>query len=154
LWEAGCSVRIIYSIANRAVLEVLRSHQGRGPVPMKQSVITDSGGTITKYNHSKWIQVTGHWGASRGQFVTFTGSANWSDLAPTDDEQMQRFVDRTVALRYLTAFTRTWRQRSSHHPGFGTMPVVGGRVVPTFAPDVPLRAPAWGRGAFRYMTPD
>ena len=35
LWNAGCNVRIIYSVSSRPVLSILRSKSGRGPVPMR-----------------------------------------------------------------------------------------------------------------------
>ena len=65
LWEAGCDVAIIYSVASRPVLSILRNRSGRGPIPMRQSVVKDAWGNIVKYNHSKWMTITGHWGTAR-----------------------------------------------------------------------------------------
>ena len=41
LWKAGCDVSIIYSVSSRPVLSILRNPTGRGPIPMRQSVVTD-----------------------------------------------------------------------------------------------------------------
>ncbi len=137
LWEHKCSVSIIYSVSSRPVLSILRSHSGRGPIPMRQSVITDGYGTIVKYNHSKWMTIIGHWGTSPAAYVTFSGSANWANLALGGDEQMQRIVGRTEAVRYLRNFAATWRQGSSHMPGYGVLPKITGRVMPTASPRRP-----------------
>ncbi len=42
LWEAGCDVAIIYAVSSRPVISILRKRSGRGPVPMRQSVVKDS----------------------------------------------------------------------------------------------------------------
>ncbi len=81
LWNAGCDVRIIYSLATKPVLDILRHRSGRGPIPMKQSVIRNRRGQIVKYNHSKSMVITGNWGSSTGSWLSFSGSANWSNVA-------------------------------------------------------------------------
>ncbi len=119
LWRAGCNISIIYAVSSRSVLSILRSRSGRGPIPMKQSVVKDSWGNIVKYNHSKWMTITGRWAHSRAAYITFNGSANWSNLAFSDDEQMQRISSRFQALRHNSTFAKTWRQKTSRRPGFG-----------------------------------
>ena len=96
LWKAGCDVSIIYSVSSRPVLSILRNPAGRGPIPMRQSVVKDYWGNIVKYNHSKWMTIIGRWGNSHGTYQTFSGSANWANLAFGDDEQMQRISSRSV----------------------------------------------------------
>ena len=108
---------------------------------MRQSVVKDYWGNIVKYNHSKWMTITGHWGGPRGEPRTFTGSANWANLAFGSDEQMQRISGRTTVLRYNGSTTK---------PGAGRLrPPAFGRVVSfgrTYGqipdgPDVPEDAP-------------
>ncbi len=150
LWGLGCDVKIIYSVSSRPTLQILRNRSGRGAVPMRQSVVRNGSGELAKYNHSKWMTITGRWGSSRSTWLTFTGSANWSLLAFASDEQMQRIRSRPATLQYLRAFARTWGQKTSKQPP-------GGRVAAfsrgTSLPGVPEDAPAWGSGAYRYMTP-
>jgi hypothetical protein len=156
LWKAGCDVAIIYAVSSRPVLSILRSSAGRGPVPMRQSVVKDYWGNIVKYNHSKWMTISGRWGRSRGVHLTFSGSANWASPAFGDDEQMQRYFNRRQALRHNAVFAKTWRQGSSRPPG-GARVAAFGRVLSeplTYGSDVPEVAPAFGKGVFRYMTSD
>ena len=155
LWNAGCDVAVIYAVGSRPVLTILRNHSGRGAVPMRRSVVTDSWGNIVKYNHSKWMTITGHWGASTAAYISFSGSANWANLAFGDDEQMQRLSSRTEALRYLAAFAKTWKQKTSTAPRVGR--VVGfGRTV-SAAPgglDAVEEEPTFGQGIYRYLPED
>ncbi len=150
LWGKGCDVRIIYSLATRPVLQILRSRSGRGPVPMRQSVIKNGRGEITSYNHSKWMTISGRWGSSRSNWITFSGSANWSLMAFGNDEQMQRIHSRPQTLLHMQAFNKTWAQKTSKTPP-------GGRVLSTARTagisGVPEDAPTWGKGVYRYMTP-
>jgi hypothetical protein len=150
LWRAGCDIKIIYGVTSRPVLQILRNHAGRGAVPMRQSVTKDASGEIIKYNHSKWMTITGRWNGSAGQFVTFTGSANWSLLAFADDEQMQRLRSRTQATLYMRAFAKTWKQRTSKLPPGGRFASFGRTMS---LPGVPEDEPTWGKGVYRYMAP-
>jgi phosphatidylserine/phosphatidylglycerophosphate/cardiolipin synthase-like enzyme len=154
LWNRGCDVAIIYSVSSRPVLSVLRNRSGRGAVPMRQSVVKDYWGNIVKYNHSKWMTVTGHWGRSTAAYLTFTGSANWANLAFGDDEQMQRIAARSDAARYLATFTKTWRQESSRPPSSAGHVSAFGRTAGRLTLDEPAVAPEFGKGVFRYMTED
>ena len=158
LWKAGCDVAIIYSVSSRPVLAILRNPTGRGPIPMRQSVVTDSWGTFVKYNHSKWMTIIGSWGPSHDSYQTFSGSANWANLAFGDDEQMQRISSVREALRHNAAFTKTWREGSSREPTYGRA-TFGRGMAPNMtraalARDVPEDEPPFGTGIYRYMTPD
>jgi hypothetical protein len=150
LWGRGCDIKIIYSLVTRPVLQILRSGSGRGAVPMRQSVTKNGSGEITKYNHSKWMTISGRWAPSRSNWITFTGSANWSLLAFGSDEQMQRIHSRAQTLLYLRSFNKTWGQKTSKRPPSGRV-IESARTVPL--PGVPEDDPAWGEGVYRYMTP-
>ena len=156
LWNAGCNVRIIYGVTSRPVLKILRSHSGRGAVPMKQNVIKNRRGEIVKYNHSKWLAISGYYGSNRNYWTVNAGSSNWSDLAYRSDEQHQQFsgFDRTKA--YFRNFDKTWNQGSAKPPRFGRM-AVGATVDPQEASveeealeDVPVQ-PTFGKGIYKYM---
>ncbi len=151
LWNAGCDVKIVYSAVNRPVFDILRSRASRGPIPMRQSVIRNRAGQIVKYNHNKWMTISGHWGNSKRAYVTFSGSANWSNLAFTGDEQMQQINDYRHTRAHLDYFGKVWRQRSSGAPRPGALNM-GGRAMPENA-----RVPhvlTFGRGEMKFMTED
>lgn len=159
LWNAGCDIAIIYSVASRPVLRILRDRGGRGPVPMRQSVVTDPWGNILKYNHSKWMTIAGRWGNSTAAHVTISGSANWANLAFGSDEQMQRFSNRTQASRHMSAFSKTWRQKSSKRPpgSTGTGRVNGlGRTTGSSTGSLESipEEPVFGQGIYRYLPED
>ena len=147
LWNAGCDISIIYSVATRPILQVLRSGSGRGAIPMRQSVITNRKREIVKYNHNKWMAIVGNVAGKSGNYVTFSGSANWSNAAFYNDEQMQRIVSYGTTAAHLANFNKTWTQSSSHQPGFGIKSSEG-RLLP------PGNTVPWGRGAFKFMSPE
>ena len=159
LWNAGCNVRIIYGVTSRPVLKILRSRSGRGAVPMKQNVIKNRRGEIVKYNHSKWIGISGFYGSNRSNWTVNAGSSNWSDLAYRSDEQMQQFFgfDRTKV--YFRNFDKTWNQGSSRPPRFGRMTASTQALAPEeqavveeeALEDVPVQ-PTFGKGIYKYMS--
>ena len=150
LWNAGCDVSIIYAISTRPVLGILRNGSGRGAIPMRQSVITNGKREIVKYNHSKWMTIAGNWGSSTASYITFAGAANWSNAAFYNDEQMMQINAYSTARAHLLNFNRTWSQGSSHAPGFGIKPRAENRLLP---PGNSNQIP-WGKGAFKYLSPN
>ena len=150
LWNAGCDVRMIYSLVTRPVLQIMRNRSGRGPIPMRQSVTRNGSGQINKYNHSKWMTITGNWNGMTSAWVTFNGSANWSLAAFPADEQMQRLRSVPATRPYLFAFNKTWNQKTSKRPPSGRFSA-SGRALPI--PGVPEDVPAWGQGVYRFMEP-
>lgn len=133
LWNRGCDVRVIYAITSRGVLRVLRARGGRGPIPVRQSVIRNNRGRVVEYNHSKWVSV--------GDRV-LAGSGNWSNSSLNDDEQFQEF---SGSAPFQAAFDKTWSQASSKAPR-------GGRLGD--GSDSAPVAPRWGRGELQYLTPE
>ncbi len=147
LWNAGCDVSIIYSLSTRPVLAILRNGSGRGPVPMRQSVITNGKREIVKYNHSKWMTIAGNWGGSTATYLTYAGSTNWSNAAFGNDEQIQLINAYGTTRAHMLNFNRTWAQRSSHAPGYGVRPREA-RLLP------PGNTIPFGKGAFKYLSPN
>ena len=151
-------MRIIYSVTSRPVLKILRCRSGRGAVPMKQSVIKNRRGEIVKYNHSKWLAISGVYGASSGNWTVHAGSANWSDLAYRSDEQMQQFFGFSRTKGFFSNFDKTWSQGTSKPPRFGRMAAgtrtAGARrkrsVEEEALEDVPVE-PTFGKGIYKYM---
>ena len=147
LWNSGCDVAIIYSVSTRSVMGILRSRSGRGAIPVRQSVTTNRKGVIQKYNHSKWMSISGNWGGSRSARVSLSGSANWSNAAFGNDEQMQQINSSTATRAYEANFVSTWRQPTSHQPGYGVSSSVA-RMLPA-GNQIP-----WGHGAYANLSPN
>ena len=149
LWNSGCNVRIIYSVTSRPVLSILRSRSGRGPIPMRQSVIKNRRGEIIKYNHSKWLAISGVYsGRGTGTWTVLPGSANLADLSYSSDEQTQQIFSSTKTRPYFTTFDTTWNQGSSRSPSYGRV-ASGARVLNSIP-----EQPTWGEGQYKYLTPE
>jgi len=156
LWNGGCNIKIIYAVTSRPVLTILRSRSGRGPVPMRQSVVRNAYGEIVKYNHNKWMTVTGRWGSSSRAYMVFPGSSNWGNLAFSSDEQMQQISSSRHTRQHLAAFAKTWKQRSSRRPSFGRVYSFA-RMLPgtadTAIEQIP-EEPVFGEGIYKYLPED
>jgi hypothetical protein len=147
LWNSGCNIRIIYSLSTRGVLGILRSKSGRGPIPMKQSVIKNRSGEIVKYNHSKYMAISGHYGTNTGNWTVLAGSANWSNFAYHCDEQMQQWFTFAKTAAYFRNFDKTWNQPSSKAPKSGR--TTGASSTKLEA--VPGNTPPFGQGKYKLM---
>jgi len=156
LWNAGCNIKVIYAVTSRPVLRILRSRAGRGPIPVRQSVIRNAYGQIIKYNHSKWMTITGHWKGSRRAFVVMPGSSNWGNLAFSSDEQIQQIRNYQHTRSHLAAFKKTWKQRTSRQPGSSRVYSFG-RVLPgatDSAGELIPEEPVFGEGIYKYLPED
>ena len=149
LWNAGCNVAVIYSVSSRNVLSIMRSRSGRGPIPMKQSVIKNRAGDVVKYNHSKWLAISGWWGGYRSAWMVQSGSANWSDFAYGCDEQMQEMRGFTLTAPFVRTFDATWRQKTSRPPNLRDAPPDTARLGARTA-----SSSTFGYGIYKYMDTD
>ena len=152
LWNRGCDIKMIYAVSSRPVISILRNASGRGRIPLRQSVITNRRREIVKYNHSKWMTITGHYGSDTSAWKTMSGSANLSIFAFACDEQVQTIDSRGQALRHINNFNITWRQKSSHAPGFGIKASEGRMTEAQRIAQIPSE-PTWGRGIYKYLSP-
>ncbi|MGB0101832.1 MAG: phospholipase D-like domain-containing protein [Nocardioides sp.] len=101
LWNAGCDIRIGYTVLGIDVGRYLRSSDGRGPVPMKHLVQDfDGDGRFDNYFHLKAMTVVGHVGNDRSDHVVLNGSANWSGLGKVSDENIGVYRRKQLTLRY------------------------------------------------------
>ncbi len=144
LWQAGCDIKIIYSLTTRPVMGIIRSSAGRGAIPVKQSVILNRSGEIVKYNHSKWMTIAGNYDGNPNAYVSLAGSSNWSNIGLSSDEQMMQTTGYGTARGFLLNFDKTWAQGSSRAPTFA--PVAEQRGLPS-------EQPAFGKGQLKYMNP-
>ncbi|MGI9155975.1 MAG: phospholipase D-like domain-containing protein [Marmoricola sp.] len=114
-WNQGCDVRVIYSVLNRTVKSVLYNPSGRGRIPMRRSVVTDSMGNVVDYDHSKYVAVNGRF-AGRGRSLVWTGSMNFTQLGLSSDDIIVRLSGRKVYRAYLGNFRRVWHAPTARVP--------------------------------------
>ena len=119
LWEQGCDVRIITTLAGRGVNRTLKSTRGRGPVPIRQLEEDRNGdGTADRYLHMKAIAITGVFDGDPRAKVVITGSPNWSTTASTSDEVLVRMVKTGgLAATYQRWIDQLYGSPSSHLRG-------------------------------------
>jgi hypothetical protein len=87
LWDNGCDLRIVTTLAGRKINRVLRQRYGRGRVPIRQVTIDKDKDRIPEYYmHMKSIAVDGTYDGDPGAHMLFTGSPNWSGEARSSDE--------------------------------------------------------------------
>ncbi|WP_232679417.1 phospholipase D-like domain-containing protein [Nocardioides sp. R-C-SC26] len=119
LWEQGCDIKIITTLAGRSVNRILKAPRGRGPVPIRRlEVDANFDGVAERYLHMKNVAIAGNFDGDRRGKVIITGSPNWSARAARSDEMLvrmskvggmvfnyQRWIDKLYASPY--SHTRT-----------------------------------------------
>jgi hypothetical protein len=104
----GCNISVILSNGGGEVANRLK---GAG-IPVRSADYDyNHNGTLEKFTHEKWMTLSGTY-AGHGVRRVWTGSENWSTLAPHNDEVTLR-VDRGRAYRqYLQNFDLIWTRHS------------------------------------------
>ncbi len=93
LWDRGCDIRIITTLAGRGVNQTLKNPAGRGPVPIRMITQDDNrDGIPERYLHMKNIAISGVYAGDTSANVLITGSPNWSRNAQNSDEIMVRIT--------------------------------------------------------------
>jgi hypothetical protein len=106
LWERGCDIRIITTLAGRGVNRALKHPGGRGPVPIKEVTFDpNQDGIPERYLHMKNIAISGVFDGNTSANVLITGSPNWSSRAQKSDEILFRITKATKMVRDYTANT-------------------------------------------------
>jgi hypothetical protein len=147
LWQQGCQVQIVYAISSNPVKSILYSPAGRGRIPMRQILLTNTKGTPIYYLHDKWVSITGNYAGVRDNSVSLQGSFNFSDLGFISDEQFQMLPGRDVYNRFARDFKLLWTDRQARAPSpVSKIPTIEGRYSEN---DLRL-----GTGVYRYMESD
>jgi hypothetical protein len=147
LWNQGCQVQIVFAISSNPVKKILYSPSGRGRIPMRQILLTNSRHVPIYYLHDKWVAITGNYAGNRANSVSFQGSFNFSDLGFSSDEQFQLIPGRAVYNRFARDFKLLWKDRQARAPSpVSKIPTIEGRYSQN---DLRL-----GRGKYRYMDAD
>jgi hypothetical protein len=110
LWDRGCDIRIVTTLAGRGVNRTLKAGYGRGPVPIQElTVDRNSDGIPERYLHQKSIAISGVFGKNKAASVVLTGSPNWSTRAQRSEELWFRLMDRPgITRRYLRHVERLY----------------------------------------------
>ncbi|GAA1925282.1 hypothetical protein GCM10009737_28790 [Nocardioides lentus] len=82
----GCKVKVVYTLMDREIREMLGSG-GATRVPTRQLVRDTNGdGYYDKYLHTKITTISGHFGNKRNAHIVRTGSENWTQMSKQSDE--------------------------------------------------------------------
>jgi hypothetical protein len=105
LWDTGCDLRIVTTLAGRKINRVLKQRYGRGRVPIRQVTVDKNRDLIPeRYMHMKSIAVDGYYDGERSHML-FTGSPNWSGEARSSDEVWVTVRDARQLVRDYIRFT-------------------------------------------------
>jgi phosphatidylserine/phosphatidylglycerophosphate/cardiolipin synthase-like enzyme len=115
LWARGCNIKIITTLTGRGANRTLRSHKGRGPVPIRRVIIDRNQDRVPeRYLHMKAMAIKGVFDGDPKADVLITGSPNWSARAQRSDEILFRFLDvPKLVKQYSAHIDRLFAQRFS-----------------------------------------
>ena len=100
LWDRGCDLKIVTTLAGRGVNRIMRASGGRGPVPMREVTLDTNHDAIPeKYLHLKSLSISGVYAGDTSASVVFTGSPNWSERAQRPTSSWVRILDRPGIVR-------------------------------------------------------
>jgi hypothetical protein len=147
LWNQGCQIQIVFAISSNPVKTILYSPSGRGRIPMRQILLTNTKHVPIYYLHDKWVTITGNYGGVPNNSISFQGSFNFSDLGFASDEQFQMIRGRDAYNRFARDFKLLWTDRQARAPSpISHIPMIEGRYSQN---DLRL-----GTGIYRYMEAD
>ena len=123
LWNHGCNIKIVTTLAGRGVNRVLKARYGRGPVPINR-IGTDNNedGVPERYLHMKAMVVKGVFGNNRLARVMWSGSPNWSSRAARSDEILIRWrTGNGIVNRYIRQVNALYGGPSAYGKSSTTM---------------------------------
>jgi phosphatidylserine/phosphatidylglycerophosphate/cardiolipin synthase-like enzyme len=106
LWDNGCDLRIVTTLAGRKINRVLKQRYGRGRVPIRQVTVDKDKDRVPEYYmHMKSIAVDGYYDGDPRAHMLFTGSPNWSGEARSSDEVWVTVRDAKQLVKDYIRFT-------------------------------------------------
>jgi phosphatidylserine/phosphatidylglycerophosphate/cardiolipin synthase-like enzyme len=116
LWDQGCDIKILTTLAGRGINQTLKDPRGRGPVPIKKlTVDRNNDGIPEKYTHMKAMSISGVYDGDSSASVVFTGSPNWSSRAARSEEIWVRVLDVPgMVSKYQRWINRWYGSRVAH----------------------------------------
>jgi len=117
LWDQGCDVRIVTTLAGGGINQRLKSTRGRGPVPIKMLSVDPNGdGVPNQYLHMKAVSINGAYGNDNSAAIAYTGSHNWSDESRRADEINFRFIDsKGLMLKYQAQINTLFNAKKARY---------------------------------------
>ncbi len=108
LWDNGCDVKVVTTLAGRGVNQALKATYGRGPVPQRElSWDRNYDGVPDRYLHQKSVAISGVYNGDTSASVVLTGSPNWSARAARSEEVWVRVLGRKgITGHYLARVDR------------------------------------------------
>lgn len=102
LWDAGCDVKVGYTVIGVEIKRYLSQPGGRGPVPLRHLANDfDGDGAFDRYFHLKVYTINGVIGSNRSAYWMVQGSANTSSSSLGSDETFTYITNRrAVTVRY------------------------------------------------------
>ena len=95
LQNAGCNIKMLYTLSTNEVLGILRG------VPLRHLAYDNDGdGSYDNYLHMKAMSISGNYGGDPGTHIVFNGSANWSPIGTISDEQGMIVRDDALEKQY------------------------------------------------------
>lgn len=113
LWNAGCDVKVLYTMMGDNVKGILRSGSGRGPIPIHQ-LATDVDGDwlYDRYLHQKVLTINGNYNTDTSTTLAYNGSVNMQNYSSGNDEIWARLSASSVVLFYQR-WINTWFYRNA-----------------------------------------
>jgi phosphatidylserine/phosphatidylglycerophosphate/cardiolipin synthase-like enzyme len=123
MWDRGCDVKIVTTLAGRGVNQTMRQSYGRGPVPIKEDTVDrNSAGIPERYLHLKALSISGVYGGDTSASVVFTGSPNWSARAQRSDEVWVRVLSKPSMVRHYNIHVNSLYSSRYAHTGSSSSP--------------------------------
>ena len=120
LWNAGCDVKIGYTVMSVQAHKLLTTPGRRGVVPMHHMAVDNNGdGEFDKYFHLKALAVNGVIGSNRRAYRLIQGSSNASGLSSISDENIATITKTRTVKRYLEHMNY-WYAHAPAGPAYAT----------------------------------
>jgi phosphatidylserine/phosphatidylglycerophosphate/cardiolipin synthase-like enzyme len=104
----GCDIRVLLGKGGRVVAHTLQ----RAGVGVRSADVDLNGdGILDHYTHEKWMALDGTF-QKQGTRAVWTGSENWANLSPHNDEDILQVPLATAYDAYLNNFNTIWNVHS------------------------------------------
>jgi len=101
LWNAGCDVKVGYTIMGKEIYQLLKRGTGRGAVPMRHLVQDFNGDKeFDRYFHLKVWTINGVIGSDKSAYWMMNGSSNVSPMGAKSDENIGVYRPASIVKRY------------------------------------------------------